>query len=56
MSYNTDLYELLQNEAFTGDELTIKADRPAAEIMVGLTVTLLKGEVLEREGKYYVSQ
>jgi DNA processing protein len=52
--YNIDLYTTLQIEPLTVDELVIKTRKPAAELMADLTVMLLKGEVTEREGKYYI--
>jgi DNA processing protein len=51
---NVEIYNLLQNEALTVDELVRKIGRSAQEIGAELTVMMLKGEIIEREGKYYV--
>jgi DNA processing protein len=50
----SDIYSLLQNESLSVDELVIKLGKTAVEIMADLTMMLLKGEVQEREGKYFL--
>jgi DNA processing protein len=52
---NIHIYRMLQNEPLTVDELVIKIRKPAQEIGAELTLMVLKGEIIEREGKYYVN-
>ncbi len=51
---DTQVYLLLQNEALTVDELVQKTSRPASDIGAELTLMMLKGDINEREGKYYI--
>ena len=50
-----DLYTMLQNEILTIDELVRKTGRSAEDLGAELTMMTLRGEVVEREGKYYVN-
>jgi DNA processing protein len=50
----TDLYTLLQNETLTIDEMAKKTNRAVADLAAELTLMSLKGEVVEKQGKYYV--
>ena len=50
-----DLYTVLQNDALTIDELVRKTRKSAQEVGAALTMMTLRGEVSEREGKYYIN-
>jgi DNA processing protein len=45
---------LLQNEVLTADELYLKLNLPVSEIGAKLSVFLLKGQIKEKEGKYFI--
>ena len=51
----SDLYALLLNEALTVDEMVRKTGRTADDLGAELTIMTLRGEVVEREGKYYAN-
>ncbi len=51
---NTEIYILLQNEVLTIDELVRKTGRSAQELGAELMMAMLRGEVSEKDGKYYV--
>ena len=53
---NTEIYTLLQNEALTVDELVRKTGRSAEDIGSELTMMMLAGDIVEKDGKYYVSE
>jgi DNA processing protein len=50
----SNLYTLLQNEVLAIDELARKTGRTVADLAAELTLMSLKGEVVEKQGKYYV--
>lgn len=50
----TDLYIFLQNDTLTLDELVIKTGRPAAQLGAELSLAVLSGEILEKDGKYFL--
>jgi DNA processing protein len=51
---NVEIYTLLQNEPLSADEIARKTGRSVSEIGAELTVMMLRGEVVEKEGKYYI--
>jgi DNA processing protein len=51
---NSDVYSLLQCEALTTDEIVRKIGKPVEVVSAELTMLMLKGQVVERGGKYYV--
>lgn len=53
-SNNTEVCILLQNEALTVDDMAHKTGRAVADLGAELTMMILKGEVKEKEGKYYL--
>lgn len=50
----TDLYIFLQNDILTLDELVIKTGRSAAQLGSELSLAVLAGEILEKDGKYFL--
>lgn len=48
------IFTLLENEGFDASEITRKLNRPASEIGAELTMLMLQGSIIERDGKYYV--
>ena len=50
----TEIYILLQNEALGIDDLAVKLNRSVEDLGAELTMMQIKGEVEEREGKYYI--
>ena len=53
---NRDIYTLLQNEALTVDDLVRATGKSAEEIGSELTMMMLAGDIVEKDGKYYVSE
>lgn len=53
-SNGAEVYVALQSDALTVDELVRKTGRSPQDIGVELTMMTLRGEVVEREGKYYL--
>lgn len=51
---DSDVYSLLENEALTADELVRLTGRTAEEVGVQLTMMMLKDDVVEKDGKYYI--
>ena len=51
---NAEIYIALQNEALSVDELVRKTGRSAEEVGAQLSVGVLRGEVEEKAGKYYI--
>ena len=49
------LLQILDNEALTADELVRKLQMPVSEIGSQLSLLLLSGNVIERGGKYYIT-
>lgn len=52
---DSPLLQILDNEALTADELTRKLNLPVSEIGSQLSLLLLSGNVIERGGKYYIT-
>ncbi len=50
----TDISIVLQNEALAIDDLARKVGRSVEEVGAELTLMMLKGEVVEKGGKYYL--
>jgi DNA processing protein len=50
---DVEIYTLLQNEALTIDELALKTGRIVSALGAQLSVMVLKGEIIQKEGKYY---
>jgi DNA processing protein len=50
----TDVYNLLQNEALSVDEIALKLGRSVENLGAELTMMEIKGEIEERTGKYYI--
>lgn len=50
-----DLYTLLQNEVLTVDEIVRRTGRSADDIGSEVTMMILRGDVVERDGKYYLA-
>ncbi|MBI2008308.1 DNA-protecting protein DprA [Candidatus Amesbacteria bacterium] len=53
---NAEIYALLQNEVLTVDDLVRATGRRAEEIGSELTMMMLSGDIVEKDGKYYVSE
>lgn len=53
---NAEIYIMLQNEVLTVDELVRATGRRAEDIGSELTMMMLSGDIVERDGKYYVSE
>jgi len=51
---HTEVYILLQNEVLTVDDMARNTGRTVADLGAELTMMMLKGEVEEKEGKYYL--
>jgi len=51
---HAEIYTLLQNEALTVDEIVRQTKQSAAEVGSWLSLAVLKGEVEEMGGKYYI--
>lgn len=49
------IIDLLLNESLTADEIARNLKRPVAEIGAELSLLLLSGQVMEKEGKYYLN-
>lgn len=49
------ILDILLNEALTADELARKLKLPVAEVGAKLSLLLLSGQVMEKEGKYYLT-
>ncbi len=49
------LYKLLSIEALTMDEMAMKLKKSVGEVSVELSMLQLRGEVTERDGKFYVT-
>lgn len=52
---NAEIYIYLQNEALTVDELVRKTGRSADELGAELTMGMLKGDISEIDGKYFLT-
>lgn len=48
------ILSLLENEGFDASEITRRLGKPASEIGAELTMLMLQGSIIERDGKYYV--
>lgn len=53
---NHPILDVLVNEALTADEVARKLNWPVAEIGAQLSLLLLSGTVLEKGGKYYITE
>ncbi|MEK7203852.1 MAG: DNA-processing protein DprA [Patescibacteria group bacterium] len=55
--FNTDdpIMEILLNETQTADELARNLQLPVSEIGARLSILLLSGQVIEKDGKYYIA-
>lgn len=51
---NAEIYTYLQNEALTVDELVRKTGRSADDLGAELTMGMLRGDVQESDGKYFI--
>lgn len=51
---NTEIYNLLQCEILSADEVARKLGKPIAEVGAQLSILELEGKVKERGGKYYL--
>lgn len=49
------ILQILENEALSADEITRKLKFPISEIGSQLSLLLLSGHIMEKEGKYYLS-
>lgn len=49
------ILDILENESLTADELTRKLNKSIVEIGTELSMLLLNGVILERSGKYYLT-
>ncbi len=49
------ILDILLNESLTADELARKLNLPVAEAGAKLSLLLLSGQVMEKEGKYYLN-
>jgi len=49
------IMEILLNEALTADELSRNLQLPIAEVGAKLSILLLSGQVIEKDGKYYIT-
>lgn len=53
---NSDpLLQILENEALTADELSRKLNLAVSELGAQLSLLLLSGQIMEKGGKYYIS-
>lgn len=56
ITQNSDpLLQILENEALTADELSRKLNLPVSELGAQLSLLLLSGQIMEKGGKYYIS-
>jgi len=51
---NTEIYIALQNDTLTLDEISVKTGKSAAQLGAELSLAVLSGEVLEKDGKYFL--
>lgn len=49
------LLQILDNEALTADEMARKLNKPVSEIGSELSLLLLSGHLIEKQGKYYLN-
>jgi len=49
------IIKLIENEGLNASEISRKLERSASDVGAELTMLILKGEIEEREGKYYAS-
>ena len=55
-SNNRDLLlQLLSSESLTIDEIALSLNQPIEKVSVKLSILQLKGQIEEKEGKYYAS-
>lgn len=52
---NDPILQILDNEALSADELALTLNLPVSKIGADLSLLLLSGQVLEKEGKYYIN-
>lgn len=51
---NAEIYAMLQNETLGIDDLARKLKRPVEELGAKLSLLVLSGEIIEKEGKYFL--
>jgi len=51
---NAEIYAMLQNETLGIDDLVRKLKRPVEELGAKLSLLVLSGEIIEKEGKYFL--
>lgn len=56
LTFDNPVLELLQNESLSTDEIARKLNKPVMEIGSELSILLLSGKIMERSGKYYLSE
>jgi len=56
LTFDNPILELLQNENLTTDEIARKLNKPVTDIGSELTILQLSGKIVERSGKYYLSE
>lgn len=49
------ILQILDNESLTADEISRKLGLPVAEVGAKLSILLLSGQILEKRGKYYIT-
>lgn len=50
----TDIYTLIQNEPMTVDDIVRRVGRTPEDVGSEITMMLLRGDIVEKDGKYYV--
>jgi DNA processing protein len=50
-----NVYRMLQNEPLTADEIALRTGRNISQLGAELSLMALRGEISEKEGKYYAS-
>lgn len=53
--HNNKILDILQNEGLDASEIARKLNLPIAQVGAQLSILILQGDIVEREGKYYAS-
>ena len=56
LTFDNPILSILQNETLSTDEIARKLNKPVPEIGSELTILLLSGKIVERSGKYNLSE